>query len=164
MNNRPDPVRPADETACAMAQDILLSARIAALAFRHPTFGTPFVSRIAIGVGPAGMPQALLSGIALHTQALRLDPDAALLLGEPPAKGDPLTGARLSLRVRAAFAEADAPDLTVRRADWLKQHPKAGLYIDLPDFRFVDLHPIDGLLNGGFGKAFHITAAELRGA
>jgi heme iron utilization protein len=47
------------------------------------------------------------------------------------------------------------------RALWLAQHPKAQLYVDFADFAFVRLAPRGAALNGGFGKAYALDAADL---
>ena len=84
------------------------------------------------------------------------------MLGEPAEKGDPLTHPGLMIRTLAEFVAADDPARAALRAHWLKGHPKATLYIDLPDFAFVRLVPQSALLNGGFGKAFRFSAEDLR--
>ncbi|MFB2531202.1 HugZ family protein [Paracoccus sp. p3-h83] len=155
-----DPIRPTDDQARAMAQGLLHGARHAALAVLDPATGAPSISRIALQVDASGQPVTLISGLAAHTRALAADPRAALLVGEPGAKGDPLIHPRLSINVRAQFMEKGAEhDLLCAR--WLAIQPKAKLYIDLPDFRFVRLVMTSALLNGGFGRAFRLTAADL---
>lgn len=161
MSSPADPVRPADSDARALARSLMSSARFASLSFLHPDNGLPFASRIGFGLGPAGEPTALLSAIALHTRALRQNPAAALLIGEPGEKGDPLVAPRLALQVTARFEPRGDAAHDARRTAWLAGHPKAGLYLDLPDFAFVTFLPGTGLLNGGFGRAFHIAAADL---
>ena len=47
------------------------------------------------------------------------------------------------------------------RAHYLATHPKAKLYIDFADFNFVGFEVEAGHLNGGFGKAFRLTPADL---
>jgi putative heme iron utilization protein len=47
------------------------------------------------------------------------------------------------------------------RAHWLATHPKSKLYIDLPDFTFFVLRPQSGALNGGFGRAWQLSAHDL---
>ncbi len=158
-----DPIRPTDDEARAMARDLLVQARFAALAVIDPATGGPAISRIAVQIGADGHPLTLISGLAAHFAALRTDPRAALLLGEPGPKGDPLTHPRLSVTVQATFIDkgAESEDL---RARWLGVQPKAKLYIDLPDFRFVRLTMVSALLNGGFGRAFRLSPADLGGA
>ena len=55
----------------------------------------------------------------------------------------------------------DAAEHPPLRAHYLSQRPKATLYIDFGDFRFVRFHVKDALLNGGFGKAFRLTPQDL---
>ena len=162
MPIRPDPVATATPDARALAQALLTGARHAALAVIDPESGTPGISRIALGLDPDGLPLTLISTLAQHTAALRANPAAALMVGEPGPKGDPLTHPRLMIRVRAGFADRAAPGYAGLRAHWLATHPKARLYIDFTDFSLVSLMPVSALLNGCFGKAFHLTAGDLR--
>lgn len=151
-----NPIRPTDDEARALARRLIEGARFAALGVLVD--GAPFVTRIGIGTDEAGHPLTLVSTLAAHTQALIADPRASLLLGEPGAKGDPLTHPRLTVTVQARFI--DKPPAL--RARWLADHPKAGLYIDFADFGFVRFEMITGHLNGGFGKAFRLTAEDLK--
>ena len=116
----------------------------------------PGISRIAFGLDASGCPMTLVSGLAAHTAALRGNPACAVMLGEPAAKGDPLTHPRLMLRVHAEFVAKEP-----QRDHWLKGHPKAALYIDFTDFVFIRLRPVSALLNGGFGKAWRLTPEDL---
>ena len=157
---RPDPVAPADQSARILAQTLLAQARHAAIAVLDPD-GAPFVSRIALGLTPDGAPVTLVSALALHTQALLRDPRCALLVGEPGDKGDPLTHPRLTVRATARFVARSDPGHDPLRAHYLATHPKAKLYVDFGDFAFVVLAPLSGLLNGGFGQAFALSADDL---
>lgn len=158
----PDPHHPADGQAIGQARAILDAAQDAVLAVLDAQ-GWPMTSRIALQTGMDGRPLAFLSGLALHTAALRADPRAALLIDAPRQDGEdrgmPLTRARLSLQVRAeevAPAEEDA----LRQA-WLDRDPKAAVYAGLPDFRFWRFSIRGGLLNAGFGRAFRLTAEDM---
>lgn len=157
-----DPINPTDDDARALAQRLIQTARYAALATLEPETGGPAISRIAVQPGVDGHPVTLISGLAAHTRALIADPRAALLLGEPGEKGDPLTHPRLSLSVTAEEIKAGAEEQALRTL-WLERQPKAKLYIDLPDFRFLRLHMTAGLLNGGFGRAYRLGATDLVG-
>lgn len=153
-----DPILPTDNQAITLALRLIHQARHADLGVLDPETGIPQVTRIALQTDIDGVPLALLSGLAAHSRALAADPRAGLLLVDPDAdKGDPMTHARLSILGRAEPAEAD-PD---RRARWLARDPKALVYIDLPDFRFWRIMPRSGLLNGGFGRAFRLRAADM---
>lgn len=158
---RPDPVQPADDEARALARQLLQGSRHAALAFTDPATGTPGISRIAFGLAPDGCPLTLISSLAQHRRALEAHPDAALMVGEPGDKGDPLTHPRLMLRVRAVPVDRALADHPALREAWLADHPKAKLYIDFADFAFVRLVPQSAMLNGGFGRAYRLDAADL---
>lgn len=157
-----DPVQPADAEAVALAREILQTARHAALAWTDPETGTPGISRIAFGLDGTGVPHTLVSSLAPHRAALVAHPDAALMLGEPGAKGDPLTHPRLMLRVRAALVARDSAAHADLRDHWLTTHPKAKLYIDFADFAFMRLDPVSILLNGGFARAFRLTPDQVK--
>lgn len=161
MPTRPDPVQPADAEARSLAQSLLATARHAALAWTDPETGTPGISRIAFGLCPQGGPLTLISGLAPHRAALQAQPLAAVMLGDPGPKGDPLTHPRLMLRIRAVEVPRSAPDHAAIRAHWLQHHPKSTLYVDFPDFAFVRLIPQSALLNGGFARAFRLAPEDL---
>lgn len=161
MATRPDPVLPADAAARRLAQD-LLAAGHAALAWTDPESGTPGISRIGFSHDPDAGLLTLISGLAPHFNALRQNPECALMLGEIGDKGDPLTHPRLMIRARAGFVAQEDPARTGLRAGWLSRHPKAAIYIDLPDFAFVRLSPVSALLNGGFARAFRLSPEDLR--
>ncbi|MCR8722680.1 HugZ family pyridoxamine 5'-phosphate oxidase [Frigidibacter sp. ROC022] len=155
-----DPIRPTDDDARALAQSLLAQARFAALAVVLED-GRPQVTRIALGLAPDGAPLALISDLAAHSRALRSDPRASLLVGEPGPKGDPLTHPRLTIEARAAFVSPGSPDRPALMQAWLAQHPKAAVYAGLADFRFVRFAVLAGFLNGGFGKAFRLGPEDL---
>jgi hypothetical protein len=112
-------------------------------------------------VGPDGGPVTLVSDLSHHTQALKADPVCSLLVGEPGDKGDALTYPRLTLLARADFLRHGEPGHAEMRAQYLRQHPKAKLYIDFADFSFVRFAITGAHLNGGFGKAFVLTPEDL---
>lgn len=162
MSDRTDPIRPTDDEARALARRLLHGAATAALAFLHPQTGAPFISRIALGRAPDGTLLSLVSDLSLHSRALARDPRAALLAGEPGPKGDPLNSPRLSLAIRARFVADDDPQRKTLREVWLAQHPKARLYVDFADFRFVAFAIESAALNGGFGRAYALAPEDLR--
>lgn len=145
-----------------MARDLIATAPHAALGVLDPETGAPFVTRIALGTDDTGHPVTLISTLARHTAALKSDPRASLLVGEPGPKGDPLTHPRLTLGATASFVDRDTPEHRALRTRWLATHPKAKLYIDFADFGFVRFTPTGALLNGGFGKAYVLAPDDLR--
>lgn len=163
MDKKPDPVAPADDAVRAEARGLLRAARFAALAYSDAATGLPGISRIAFGLGPDGAPVTLISALSVHTAGLRARPDCAFMVGEPGAKGDPLTHPRLMVQAQARFVAPDDPARPALRDRYLADHPKARLYADFADFSFVMLTPVSALLNGGFGRAFRLTDADLTG-
>ncbi|MFD1344513.1 pyridoxamine 5'-phosphate oxidase family protein [Litorisediminicola beolgyonensis] len=158
-----DPVRPADPEALAIARRLIAEARFAALAVTDPATGLPAISRIGVVPGPGGLPMALVSDLSQHTAALTSAPECALLIGEPGPSGDPLTHPRLSLNARAQFHRHGEPGHAELAAHYVARQPKAKLYIGFGDFSILTFQPRDAFLNGGFGKAFTLTAADLTG-
>ncbi len=155
------PIRPTDDEARALARRLIAEARFGALGTLDPATGGPLVTRIAVGTSADGLPVTLVSDLSAHTRALRANPAASLLVGEPGPKGDPLTHPRLTLRATARFVDQAGAEHTALRARWLESHPKAALYADFADFRFVLLTPLGASLNGGFGRAFELTPDDL---
>ena len=153
-----DPFQTPDAAALTLARD-LLGLGHAALAFVEVETGGPGISRIALGRAGDGGLVTLVSDLAAHGPALAANPACALMFCSEREKGDPLTHPRLMLRAMAeAVHQADRPAL---RQEWLKGHPKAALYVDFADFRFVRLRVVSALLNAGFGKAFRIAPDAL---
>ncbi|MEL6957967.1 MAG: pyridoxamine 5'-phosphate oxidase family protein [Pseudomonadota bacterium] len=152
---KPSPIRPTDDEARALALGLLTEARFAAIGVLDPTTGAPMVTRVAM-LWHAGAPLILISELSLHTKALTANPACSLLVGEPGPKGNPLTHPRITVQARAETADKSA-----LRDIWLKAHPKAQLYFDFTDFVMMRLTPQEAHLNGGFGKAFHLTPDDL---
>lgn len=151
-----NPIRPTDDEARSLACTLISQARFAALAVLDPTTGAPVVTRIALVASPTGLPLTLISTLSTHTTALAANPACSLLIGEPGPKGDPLTHPRLTLQATASPA-----DKIALRAHYLSRYPKAQLYYDFADFQLTQMTPQSAFLNGGFGKAFHLTRADL---
>lgn len=154
-------LRPTDEAAVSQARDLIETAAFAALGVLDPVTSGPSVTRIAVAPAPDGSPVTLISSLSGHTAALRSDPRCSLLLGEPGAKGDPLTHPRLTLQCRAVFLDRDGAAHTEMRSHYLAARPKAKLYVDFADFQFVRFEITQGFMNGGFGKAYVFAASDL---
>lgn len=160
MQETIDPIRPTNDEARALARGLMEEALTAALAVVGPD-GAPVVTRIAFGLGVDGKPLSLLSDIAAHTKALEAEPRASMLVGEPGPTGDPLTHPRLTLQVRAEMVRRDDPRHEWLAEAWLAIHPKSKLWIGFGDFHFARFTIESAFLNGGFGKAFRMTPADL---
>jgi putative heme iron utilization protein len=158
MADREDVLRPVDDQARALAKRLIRTARFGALATLSAAEGWPAASRVALATLIDGSPCFLVSTLSAHTAALDADPRCSLLIGEP-AKGDPLAHPRVTV-----FAEAErlprGADAEARRR-YLARHPKAALYADFGDFGFFRAQIVRADLNGGFGKAYALDAADL---
>ncbi|MGO4916876.1 HugZ family pyridoxamine 5'-phosphate oxidase [Pseudogemmobacter sp. W21_MBD1_M6] len=163
MTKVPSPIRPTAPEAIALARALLRGARFGALGVIDPDSGSPHVTRIAVGTTPDGQPMTLISDLSAHTKALRHCSTCSLLVGEPGDKGDPLTHPRLSLTCSARFVRHGDPAHADLRLHYLETHPKAQLYIDFSDFQFAILSIEKAALNGGFGQAFELSAADMIG-
>lgn len=157
----PDLIRPTDDEARALARSLIDSARFGALGVAEAETGWPLVARVAVGTSPDGQPLSLVSDLAHHTRALQANPACSLLLGEPGGKGDPLTHPRLTLQATARFLRHGQDGHKELAAHYLRDHPKAKLYIGFADFSFVLFDVTRAYLNGGFGKAFTLTPGDL---
>jgi putative heme iron utilization protein len=161
MEKPASPIRPTDDEARALARRLIHEARHGALGVIDPASGAPMVSRVATVPGPDGLPLMLVSDLSAHTVALRTNPVCSLLVGEPGAKGDPLTYPRLGLQGEARFVRHGDPEHAALAAHYLRLQPKAKLYIGFGDFSLMRLVLAGGHLNGGFGKAFVLTPGDL---
>lgn len=161
MPDKSNPIRPTDDEARGLAQGLIRAARFGALGALDPSSGDPVVTRIAVGLDPEGHPLTLISELSLHTKALSKTPRCSLLLGEPGPKGDPLTHPRITLQATASFTRHGSEDYSRLRNHYLSTHPKAQLYIDFADFHFARFKVESAALNGGFGKAYALTPADL---
>jgi heme iron utilization protein len=157
----PGPIRPTDDEARALALGLIAQARFAALGVIEPDSGAPMVTRVAFGTTPTGGPVTLVSDLSQHSRALKAHPTASVLVGEPGPRGDPLTHPRLTLQVQARFLRQGEAGHAELAAHWLRDHPKSRLYIGFADFAFVLFDVRKAYLNGGFGRAFVLTPADL---
>jgi len=162
MPNAPSLIRPTDSEACETARNLIQHAHFGSLAVLHPDTGLPHVTRIAIGTSPTGTPLTLISDLSFHTTALHQNPNCSLLLGEPGTKGDPLTHPRITLACKAGIISRKSTRYDQLRTRYLAQHPKAKLYIDFTDFNFGLFDIQSASLNGGFGKAYALSAHDCK--
>jgi putative heme iron utilization protein len=156
----PQLLQPTTPEAIADAKAMIRTATHAALAAVEAGTGHPLASRVGVACLADGTPVIVISALAAHRAALRADPRCSLLIGEV-GKGDPLASARISLVCRAEMIEPGSAMAAEARERYLSVHPKAGIYVDLPDFRFFRLVVERANLNGGFGRAFGFSGEEL---
>ncbi|MEM6423014.1 MAG: pyridoxamine 5'-phosphate oxidase family protein, partial [Pseudomonadota bacterium] len=147
-----------DDDARRLAQTLLRTERHGALATLDPATGWPNASRVSVATAMDGHPLFLASQLSPHFGAMQADGRVSLLLGSP-GKGDPLAHARMTVIGRAAILEGEARERNMRR--FLARQPKAELYAFFGDFALWQLSIERVSLNGGFGKAYEMTAADM---
>ena len=116
--------------------------------------GHPYGSLVAFAVDHAA-PVLLISEMAAHTQNLRADSRASLLVAERVA-ADPLAHGRVTLVGHSSPLSPE--DATSARAAYLERHPGAELYADFRDFHFWRLAVREVRYIGGFGRMSWVDA------
>jgi hypothetical protein len=154
-----DILQTVDDDARRLAKTLVRSARFGALGTLDPADGSPSVSRVALATAMDGAPIFLISRLSSHCTNLLADRRCSLLVGEP-GKGDPLAHPRMTL-IGSAMQIPSGDERALYRSRYLRRNPKAALYVDFPDFSFWRFEIERASLNGGFGKAFALTAADL---
>ena len=122
--------------------------------------GFPFVTLVTVAsISPTSIVM-LLSGLAQHTKNLDRDAKCSMLLVEPGGEqGDPLAGARLTIKGIATRIPSDQSDEA--RSRFLALHPSAAMLADFTDFAFFRLDIEQVHLVAGFGRIQTIPASEL---
>ena len=138
------------------ARRLLRRARTATLATLNRDGGLPYASLANAATDVDGRPIILISELAWHTQNLRADSRASLLVAEPAQVGDALTGSRAT--VMGHFRPSDEPRLKRR---YLARHPQAAGYAEFPDFGFWLLEPELIHAIAGFGRIETLPSDEV---
>ncbi|MFL5258989.1 MAG: HugZ family protein [Hyphomicrobiales bacterium] len=130
------------------ARLLLRRERHATIATLDRETGYPYASLVNFATDLAGFPVIFISRLARHTANLLDNPQGSLLAcGSPPARGDMLTGSRVTV---IGNFEPVARQLVAER--YGDHHPAARMYLNFEDFSFWKLHP--RLVHGiaGFGR------------
>ena len=138
------------------ARLLLRRSRTGTLATLNHEGGTPYGSLVNVATDVDGRPIILISRLAWHARNLLADGRASLLVAEPPAEGDALTGARVTVMGR--FVSCNEARL---RRRYLARHPEAHMYVDFGDFGFWRLEPETIHAVAGFGRIETLTAIEV---
>jgi len=158
-NKKPDTLQPVDDAARRLGKTLMRTARYASLATIDPLDGSPSVSRVSLATAMDGSPVFLISRLSNHFANLEADARCSLLVGEP-GKGDPLAYPRMTL-IGTAENLSQGPARAHVKSRFLRRNPKAALYADFPDFAFWKFATARASLNGGFGRAYAVTADDL---
>lgn len=153
-------IRETDGDAILLAKTLIRAARVGSLATIEAASGHPFASMASVATDIDGTPLILTSRLSGHTANFAADARCSLLLGQP-GKGDPLAHPRITLLAEARAIARDGEDQPRIRRRFLSRNPKAELYVDFPDFQFFRLELARASLNGGFARAYELTATDL---
>ncbi|MDA0339104.1 MAG: pyridoxamine 5'-phosphate oxidase family protein, partial [Proteobacteria bacterium] len=115
----------------------------------------PYASLVEIACDATGAPLLLLSDLAQHTQNLKSNSKASLLIDGTGGSETRLDGARLSLTGHVVRDEAPR-----HHARYLARHPSASRYAALGDFHFYRFVIQRAHLVGGFGHIVWLDADE----
>ena len=138
------------------ARQLLRRARTATLSSLNRDDGVPYASLVNVATDVRGWPLILISTLAWHTKNLLGDSRASVLVAEPPADGDALTGPRVTVMGHFAKVEDEA---VARR--YLARHPWARQYCGFGDFAFWRLEPSRAHAVAGFGRIETMDADEV---
>jgi heme iron utilization protein len=120
--------------------------------------GFPFGSLMPFALDGSGRPIFLISTMAMHTQNLRQDPRASLLVTEPGATGDPLGAARVTLVGNVSVVPV--AETAEARQLYLERHANSKYWVDFDDFSFYGMDVVDVYYVGGFGVMGWVAAPE----
>jgi heme iron utilization protein len=120
--------------------------------------GFPFGSVMPYGLDEHGRPIFLISTMAMHTQNLKADTRASLLVTQPDASGDPLGASKVTLvgNVRAI----PEPEVAQARRLYLERYANSKYWVDFEDFSFYRMDVVDVYYVGGFGVMGWVPASE----
>jgi heme iron utilization protein len=158
-NDKPQVLRATDDAARAQARAFVCESPHGALATLEPETLWPLASRVSLAADADGVPLILISRLSAHYGALEADARCSLLLGEA-GDGDPLRHPRITVVCLAAKVPPE--HRATAKAQFLQRHPGAEIYADFADFDFWRLNPQRASLNAGFGKAYSLTAEDLK--
>jgi putative heme iron utilization protein len=158
----PAPVTPevAEPSLAERARTLVSLARIGALSTHSRKFaGFPFGSIMPYAADNLGRPIFFISTMAMHTQNLRQDARASLLIARPDSTGDPLGAARVTL----LGTTVEAPAAEVREL-YLSRYENAKYWQEYSDFSYYRLEVSSVYFIGGFGVMGWVPSEEYAGA
>jgi putative heme iron utilization protein len=121
--------------------------------------GFPFGSIMPYALDDQGRPIFLISSMAMHTQNLKGDPRASLLVSQPDASGDPLGASRVTV-LGNVLPISEPSDLAASRRLYLDSYENSKYWVDFEDFAFYRMDVVDVYYVGGFGVMGWVTASD----
>ena len=120
--------------------------------------GFPFGSVMPYGLDEQGRPIFLISTMAMHTQNLRADPRASLLVTQDDADGDPLGASRVTLV--GNVLPIPQSEVAEARKLYLARFANSKYWVDFEDFSFYRMDVVDIYYVGGFGVMGWVSSSE----
>ena len=120
--------------------------------------GFPFGSVMPYAPDEQGRPIFLVSNMAMHTQNLKADARASLLVMQESGEADPLGAARITLV--GEVLPVPETETGAARELYLSRHENARYWVDFDDFGFRRMQPADVYFIGGFGVMGWVAADE----
>jgi heme iron utilization protein len=157
-----DPVLP-EPSFAERARTLIYLQRVGSLSthsLKQPGF--PFGSVMPYGLDDRGFPIFLISTMAMHTQNLRADSRASLLVAQSDSGGDVLGASRVTLL--GNVTPIAAPQLAEARKLYLARYENSKYWVDFEDFSFYRMNIVDVYYVGGFGVMGWLGAADYSGA
>lgn len=108
-----------------------------------------------------GRPVFLISTMAMHTQNLRADPRASLLVTQTDSAGDVLGASRVTLM--GDVVPMEEPQVADARRLYLARYENSKYWVDFEDFSFYRMNVVDVYYVGGFGVMGWVAAAKYDG-
>jgi putative heme iron utilization protein len=137
--------------------DLLHRSADAALASHSVAMpGFPFASALPFATDGQHRPIILISRLSEHTQNLLADARASLLVYRRTGNGE-----MARATVIGPVTPIEAEPLLVAR--YLRYQPEAELFLQLGDFRFFRLEPLQARIIGGFAQAAWLAGERLTG-
>jgi len=96
--------------------------------------------------------------MAMHTQNLRADPRASLLITQQDTDGEPLGASRVTLV--GNVLPIPNIELAEARKLYLERHVNSKYWVDFEDFFFYRMKVVDVYYVGGFGVMGWVSACE----
>jgi len=141
------------------ARTLMHLARVGSLStLSRKQAGFPFGSVMPYGLGAQGHPIFLISTMAMHTQSLKADARASLLVTQDDTDGEPLGASRVTL-VGNALPVPNTELAEVRKL-YLERHANSKYWVDFEDFSFYRMDVVDVYYVGGFGVMGWVSASD----
>jgi heme iron utilization protein len=145
------------------ARTLLYLERVGSLSthsLKQPGF--PFGSVMPYGLDYRGRPVFLISTMAMHTQNLRADKRASLLVTQADSGGDVLGASRVTLL--GDVVPITQPEQAEARKLYLTRYENSKYWVDFEDFSFYRMNVVDVYYVGGFGVMGWVNAADYTSA